>query len=70
TELCPVTADGAFSRFPGFQRILLPIEGAGFRLNYIPYDTHSPAVLSGGDDTHCALISGPWSHIQPGQGWG
>ncbi|GIQ81938.1 uncharacterised protein family HutD/Ves, partial [Kipferlia bialata] len=26
----PVTEDGSFSHFPGFQRILLPIEGAGF----------------------------------------
>ena len=47
---------GPFSKFPGYQRILLPISGAGFVLNGHPYATFEAAHFSGDDDTHCELL--------------
>lgn len=52
----PIKAAGPFSKFPGYQRILLPISGAGFVLNGHPYATHEAAHFSGDEETHCELL--------------
>ncbi|WP_167576622.1 HutD family protein [Aeromonas taiwanensis] len=52
----PIKGPGAFSRFPGYQRILLPVSGAGFVLNGHPYATFEAAHFSGDDETHCELL--------------
>ncbi|MFQ2215000.1 HutD family protein [Aeromonas dhakensis] len=52
----PIKEAGPFSKFPGYQRILLPISGAGFVLNGHPYATFEAAHFSGDDDTHCELL--------------
>ena len=52
----PIKAAGPFSRFPGYQRILLPVSGAGFVLNGHPYATFEAAHFSGDDETHCELL--------------
>ncbi|WP_349918688.1 HutD family protein [Aeromonas veronii] len=52
----PIKGPGPFSKFPGYQRILLPISGAGFVLNGHPYATHEAAHFSGDDETHCELL--------------
>ncbi|BDC81631.1 HutD family protein [Aeromonas hydrophila] len=52
----PIKGAGPFSTFPGYQRILLPISGAGFVLNGHPYATFEAAHFSGDDDTHCELL--------------
>ncbi|WP_265433427.1 HutD family protein [Aeromonas salmonicida] len=52
----PIKEAGVFSRFPGYQRILLPVSGAGFVLNGHPYATLEAAHFSGDDETHCALL--------------
>ncbi|MGY3943060.1 HutD family protein [Aeromonas tecta] len=52
----PIKAAGPFSKFPGYQRILLPISGAGFVLNGHPYATHEAAHFGGDEETHCELL--------------
>ncbi|MFM4937613.1 HutD family protein [Aeromonas enteropelogenes] len=52
----PIKGAGTFSRFPGYQRILLPVSGAGFVLNGHPYATFEAAHFSGDDETHCELL--------------
>jgi len=52
----PIREAGPFSRFPGYQRILLPVSGAGFVLNGHPYATFEAAHFSGDDETHCELL--------------
>ena len=52
----PIKGAGPFSKFPGYQRILLPISGAGFVLNDHPYATHEAAHFSGDDEIHCELL--------------
>ena len=52
----PIKGAGPFSKFPGYQRILLPVSGAGFVLNGHPYATFEAAHFSGDDDTHCELL--------------
>lgn len=51
----PIKA-GPLPRFPGYQRILLPISGAGFVLNGHPYATFEAAHINGDDETHCELL--------------
>ena len=51
----PIKEAGSFSRFPGYQRILLPVSGAGFVLNGHPYATFEAAHFSGEDETRCDL---------------
>lgn len=55
----PVQADGAFSTFPGKSRILVPIQGAGFKLNSQVYEKFDVAHFSGDEPTHCSLLQGP-----------
>nr|BDT29912.1 HutD family protein [Bacteriovorax sp. HI3] len=62
-SMATVSSDGPFSHFPGIDRILLLMEGAGFRLNKKPQsltmDTpFSPLTFSGEEDIHCQLIQG------------
>ncbi|MGS3150938.1 HutD family protein [Aeromonas sanarellii] len=52
----PIKTAGPFSKFPGYQRILLPVSGAGFVLNGHPYATFEAAHFSGDDETHCELL--------------
>lgn len=52
----PIKTAGPFSKFPGYQRILLPIGGAGFVLNGHPYAAFEAAHFSGDDETHCELL--------------
>lgn len=52
----PIKTAGPFSQFPGYQRILLPVSGAGFVLNGHPYATFEAAHFSGDDETHCELL--------------
>lgn len=54
----PVVEDGVFSKFPGYQRLLLPIRGKGFSLNGALYEQHEVAAFSGDDETHCELVNG------------
>ena len=52
----PIKTAGPFSKFPGYQRILLPVSGAGFVLNGHPYATFEAAHFSGDEETHCELL--------------
>lgn len=52
----PIKNAGPFSPFPGYQRILLPVSGAGFVLNGHPYATFEAAHFSGDEETHCELL--------------
>lgn len=52
----PIKSAGPFSPFPGYQRILLPVSGAGFVLNGHPYATFEAAHFSGDEETHCELL--------------
>lgn len=54
----PVIEDGLFSKFPGYQRLLIPVRGKGFSLNGALYEQHEIAAFSGDDDTHCELVKG------------
>ncbi len=54
----PVFENGPFSKFPGYQRLLLPIRGKGFVLNGAEYEQHEVAAFSGDDDTFCELNHG------------
>lgn len=62
-SIATVSSDGPFSHFPGIERILLLMEGAGFRLNKKPQpmtmDTaFFPITFAGEEDIHCQLIQG------------
>ncbi|CAJ1809606.1 hypothetical protein LHJMPILO_01578 [Aeromonas veronii] len=52
----PIKNAGPFSPFPSYQRILLPVSGAGFVLNGHPYATFEAAHFSGDEETHCELL--------------
>ncbi|EKP0313062.1 HutD family protein [Aeromonas veronii] len=52
----PIKSAGPFSPFPSYQRILLPVSGAGFVLNGHPYATFEAAHFSGDEETHCELL--------------
>ena len=52
----PIKSAGPFSPFPGYQRILLPVSGAGFVLNGHPYATFEVAHFSGDEETYCELL--------------
>ena len=63
-SIAEVTADGPFSRFPGVDRTIVVIAGAGMRLEgdghavdlRAPYE---PYAFSGDDHIRCALVAGP-----------
>ncbi|MBY0552916.1 HutD family protein [bacterium] len=54
-----VEKDGDFSLFPGKNRILVPIQGAGFYLNDDEYEKFEVAQFSGDEKIHCSLFKGP-----------
>lgn len=54
----PVDKDGDFSVFPGKNRMLTPIKGAGFSLNGDVYEKFEVAQFSGDEKTHCELLKG------------
>lgn len=55
----PIEQDSDFSLFPGKQRLLTPVKGAGFKLNSKVYEKFEVADFSGGEKTHCSLLKGP-----------
>ena len=63
-SIAEVVADGPFSRFPGVDRIIVLLSGAGMRLAgdahaaelRAPYE---PYAFSGDDAIACALVAGP-----------
>lgn len=54
----PINEDAAFSKFPGYNRILIPIRGRGFNLNGTDYELHEVAYFSGSEETYCELVDG------------
>ena len=60
-----VAADGPFSRFPGIDRILMGLTGAGFRLirsdsTVVLMDRlNEPFCFMGEDEWRCELLGGP-----------
>jgi len=62
-SIAAVDRDGPFSRFPGVDRTITVIEGAGMRLSGpdrdVVLDTlFEPYVFDGGDAIDCTLVSG------------
>jgi uncharacterized protein len=63
-SIADIAADGPFSRFPGVDRIVALLSGAGMRLTG---DAHSvelraafePYAFSGDDGISCSLVDGP-----------
>ncbi len=63
-SIADVERDGPFSRFPGIDRTIVLLEGAGMRLTggggdsalRTPFEPHS---FSGDDAIDCALVAGP-----------
>lgn len=55
----PIDKEGEFSLFPGMERILIPIKGAGFQLNEHVFEKFEVAQFSGSDKTYCHLLKGP-----------
>ena len=63
-SIAEVAADGPFSRFPGVDRIIVLLSGAGMRLTG---DAHAaelrapfePYAFSGDDAIACTLVAGP-----------
>lgn len=63
-SIATVERDGPFSRFPGVDRTITLIEGAGMRLSGNGGDVllpspFEPYAFDGGDAVHCTLLSGP-----------
>jgi hypothetical protein len=62
-SLADVERDGPFSRFPGIDRTIVLLEGAGMRLRGGARDTEltnafEPHAFSGDDKIDCALVAG------------
>ena len=55
----PIEQDSDFSFFPGMSRLLIPIKGAGFKLNSKVYEKFEVASFSGGEKIRCSLLKGP-----------
>ncbi|MEQ1722684.1 MAG: HutD family protein [Pseudobdellovibrio sp.] len=55
----PIDQETEFSQFAGMNRILIPIKGAGFRLNDKAYAKYEVAQFSGNDEIYCSLLKGP-----------
>ena len=63
-SVAPVVADGAFSVFPGIERTIAVIEGAGMQLTLADGQAHtlrpgSPFAYDGGTAVEGRLIGGP-----------
>lgn len=76
-SIAEVAADGAFSRFPGVDRALTLLDGAGFELVRadglrVRVDRGAPFVFHGEDDWRCALVAGPtWDfNVMVDRAWG
>jgi len=78
-SIAAVDRDGPFSRFPGVDRTITMIEGAGIRLSGpdrdVVLDTlFEPYVFDGGDAVDCTLVRGAVSDFNAmfrrGRAWG
>jgi len=63
-SIAEVTRDGPFSRFPGIDRTIMLLEGAGMRLSrgdreIVLRTPFEPYAFDGGEEIDCALIEGP-----------
>ena len=63
-SIADVAADGPFSRFPGVDRIIVLVAGAGMRLAGDAHDAElrapfEPYAFSGDDALSCSLVDGP-----------
>ncbi|MEZ4240706.1 MAG: HutD family protein [Myxococcota bacterium] len=62
-SVAEVAADGPFSRFPGVDRVILLLEGNGFRLTgareVTIREVAAPFAFAGEDPWDCALLDGP-----------
>jgi environmental stress-induced protein Ves len=63
-SIADVAAEGPFSRFPGVDRIIVLIAGAGMRLAGDAHDAElrapfEPYAFSGDDALSCSLVDGP-----------
>jgi len=63
-SIAEVARDGPFSRFPGIDRTIVLLEGAGMRLSrgdreIVLQTPFEPYAFDGGDAIDCALIEGP-----------
>jgi len=63
-SIADVATDGPFSRFPGVDRILVLLAGAGIRLSGAGHDAdlrtpHEPYGFSGDDAVEGSLVAGP-----------
>ena len=63
-SIAEVARDGPFSRFPGIDRTIALMEGAGMRLSGGQRDVllgtpFEPYAFAGEDSIECALVSGP-----------
>ena len=61
-SIATVGEDGPFSRFPGCDRWIVPLEGAGMILTSdgrpVRVEPRTVHVFSGDEETHCRLVSG------------
>ncbi len=63
-SIADVAAEGPFSRFPGVDRIIVLVAGAGMRLAGDAHDAElrapfEPYAFSGDDALSCSLVDGP-----------
>ncbi|WP_129308357.1 HutD family protein [Streptomyces sp. L2] len=63
-SVADVAAGGPFSAFPGVERIITLVEGAGMELvvdgvAHTVHEPYEPFVFSGDADTECRLLGGP-----------
>lgn len=63
-SIADVGADGPFSSFPGYDRVIVTIEGAGMILRHgggraVRLAPLEPYSFDGGVDTICELVDGP-----------
>jgi environmental stress-induced protein Ves len=63
-SVADVASDGPFSRFPGIDRTITLLDGAGMRLSTRDRDVElrtpfEPCSFSGDDDVECTLVAGP-----------
>lgn len=54
----PILENTMFSKFPNFNRILIPIKGKGFYLNGALFELHEVAYFKGDEETQCDLLDG------------
>jgi len=63
-SIADVERDGPFSRFPGIDRTIVLLDGAGMRLNGVERETElttrfMPHDFSGDEAVDCRLVAGP-----------